>query len=172
MLYLWFSANRISGFAAMKKIRLTGQLGGFALVDDSFAWLANFKWYQRPDGYAERTVGTIKKGRKHVRMHHCIIGFPLYGKEIDHINHNRLDNRQKNLRIVTKRENSLNHGVQPQNTTGIVGVYYLKKANRWMAATSNNHKTVYLGCFATKKEAAKARKQFEKTSGHIFGGIK
>ncbi len=43
-------------------------------------------------------------GRKQVYMHRVIMGNPP-GKEIDHINHNGLDNRKRNLRICQHREN-------------------------------------------------------------------
>ena len=51
------------------------------------------------DGYA--------RTNNHMRLHRLIMNCPD-GYEIDHINHNRTDNRKCNLRIVTHAENMKN----------------------------------------------------------------
>ena len=52
-------------------------------------------------------------------------------KEIDHINRNKADNRLVNLREVTKKQNQHNKGLQKNNTSGCIGVWWYKKANKW-----------------------------------------
>jgi hypothetical protein len=58
---------------------------------------------------------------------HRVAWFLYYGtfpgKEIDHINRNRKDNRITNLREVDRRENVLNSYRKPNPITGVVGVY-------------------------------------------------
>ncbi len=73
--------------------------GRVTVIDDADAHLARYKWFYG-EGYAGR--------RKDGMLHHCIVGFPLDGLVVDHINRDTLDNRRVNLRIVTQRENLLN----------------------------------------------------------------
>jgi hypothetical protein len=50
------------------------------------------------------------------------------GQIIDHRNRDRLDNRRKNLRIVTKRQNCLNK--KYKNGSGFIGVCINRKKGR------------------------------------------
>jgi hypothetical protein len=50
---------------------------------------------------------TPGKSGKSVTVHRWLMGFPE-GLEVDHIHHNTLDNRQSQLRIVTRSENQRN----------------------------------------------------------------
>jgi HNH endonuclease len=100
-----------------KLIELTGKngQGKFAIVDDHmFDELNQYVWHVS-HGYA------VHKGKY---MHRMIMGFPK-GLEIDHINHNGLDNRRENLRVVTKQQNAMNRN-DPKNTSGYKGVYISK----------------------------------------------
>lgn len=65
------------------------------------------------DGYA--------KCRKSDRIHRVIMNCPDEYM-IDHINHNTLDNRKCNLRIVTNSENQLNRVIT--SNTGEFGIHY------------------------------------------------
>ena len=69
-----------------------------------------------------------------VRMHRLIIGEENIPEDmvIDHINHNTRDNRRCNLRVVTKRQNSLNSRMQYNNTSGYPGVGLVDN-NKWNA---------------------------------------
>lgn len=56
-------------------------------------------------------------------MHRLITNAPK-GKEVDHINHNTLDNRRANLRVGSHAANLMNRrGPNKNSTTGIRGVY-------------------------------------------------
>lgn len=76
---------------------------------------------------------------------------------IDHINMNKLDNRKCNLRIADKKINSINRGLQSNNTTGYKGVYCDKRYGTWNARVTVSGKTILLGTFPTKEEAIAAR---------------
>ena len=86
--------------------------------------------------------------------------------QIDHINHNRSDNRLENLRITDHENNGRNVSMMRTNTTGVVGVVYLKKNNKYMAQIYVNKKRKYLGIYETLEEAAIVRKSAEFLYGY------
>lgn len=47
------------------------------------------------------------------------------------------------------------------NTSGVKGVYWGKKAKKWIAQIRFQRKTIYLGSFANKQDAINARKEAE-----------
>jgi len=52
---------------------------------------------------------------------------------VDHINRNKLDNRKVNLRLVDRRTQSINQGIQSNNKSGVTGVFFDKKSKGWVA---------------------------------------
>ena len=94
-----------------------------ALVDDwNYEWLSEYVWYIRWDRctngfYAQRTEGTKRASRFVVYMAREIMKTPK-GMFCDHINHNTLDNREVNLRNVTRSQNGMNRYVQSNNKLG------------------------------------------------------
>lgn len=85
----------------------------------------------------------------------------LPSSHVDHINHVRNDNRFTNLRLVDSTDNNRNQSFQPRNSSGITGVVWDKNNNKWIAKVTVNNKTINLGRYADKQEAAKARKEAE-----------
>lgn len=51
--------------------------------------------------------------------------------EVDHINHDTLDNRKSNLRIVTGRQNCFNQGLSKANKSGHKGVSWSEQRRKW-----------------------------------------
>ena len=87
-------------------------------------------------------------------LHHLIIGYPLHGLQVDHINGNGLDNRRCNLRIVTRRQNQQNRFCYGTKKSKYVGVY--KQSNRWYTQISYEGKQHHVGCYKTQEDASKA----------------
>jgi len=84
---------------------------------------------------------------------------------VDHINHDRCDNRISNLRVVaTKRENCRNQA-KKQGLSGICGVL-ARPSKRWQAQIKGDGKLVCLGTFDTKEEAAAARQAANEKYGY------
>ena len=81
---------------------------------------------------------------------------------IDHINHNKIDNRINNLRVVPQILNMRNLKMRNTNTSGITGVRWNKKAKKWIANINVHYKSIYLGLFIDINDAKKARKDAEK----------
>lgn len=146
-----------------KEIRLTQ--GKFALVDDDdFERLNQFKWCTSSNGYAMRNVGHWPH-QSPLFMHHDILSIKK-GKQTDHINGNKLDNRKANLREATGFENHWNTKKHIDNTSGFKGVTWHKVARKWAVRIQQYGKPMYLGLFTTAEEAAHA---YDKRARELFG---
>lgn len=94
---------------------------------------------------------------------------PPCGQVVDHINHNKLDNRRCNLRIVPQSTNVQNASDKPRGEVGIRGVYRDKRNGKYIARITMNRETIYIGSYTTLDEAAEARKNKEIELN--FGGL-
>jgi len=101
--------------------------------------------------WRSRTEVGGRKGRLRIYMHKLLCG----GAEVDHVNRNGLDNRCCNPRPATRSGNAYN--VAPRGVSGVVGVTWDCRRNRWSAQITVNGKHYNLGRFATKYEAEQAR---------------
>src|SRR5689334_9733896 len=96
---------------------------GVALVDaDDLDRVTAMRWWMCSNGYAQGYVGRGVRGRRHVLLHRFIMNAQR-GTEVDHINHQLLDCRKSNLRIVDKSTNMQNRkGPTRRNKLGLRGV--------------------------------------------------
>jgi len=95
-----------------------------------------------------------------VYAEHRLIWVWVYGNIpdgylIDHINHNKIDNRIQNLRLVTSQENNLNINLNRTNKTGYRGVTQTT-TNQYSARIKDQGKNRYLGTFGSALEAFQA----------------
>ena len=106
---------------------------------------------------------------------HRLAWLYIYGDfpkaDVDHINHDKADNRIINLREATKSENLQNQiKKQSGNKSGYLGVCFHKKSKKYSATISINRKQWHLGLFPTPEEAheayLKAKRQI-----HEFGTL-
>lgn len=120
-----------------------------------------YKWYLRSDGY----VATNNFNGKYMYLHHLIanIKFGEIGDSywIDHIDRNKLNNTEENLRLVDQSQNMMNKGIMKNNNSGKVGVHWSKSNSAWcvMICLYGEHKN--LGYFSSFEEAVKERKAAE-----------
>jgi len=90
---------------------------------------------------------------------------------VDHINHDRSDNRIDNLRCVSAAENGKNRGRQSNNKSGHVGVHWDKSRGKWLASIKIHRRCINLGRFKDIRHAISARKQAEMEYGfHSYHG--
>lgn len=80
---------------------------------------------------------------------------------LDHINRDRSDNRIGNLRLATKSSNALNTGLRKDNSIGFKGVYWHKKAGKWIVEGKLRGKAHYLGLYGCLLDAICVRINFE-----------
>jgi hypothetical protein len=140
----------------MKTISLTK--GRIALVDDSdYLWLSSYRWCYSSDGYAVNYYwdahGTKRKRTMHRLVMAEILGHPVPRElQVDHINHNRTDNRRENLRLATRSQNQAYKGLQINNTSGYKGVIWHQ--NAWEARIRYEGRKLYLGRYSDPIDAA------------------
>lgn len=60
--------------------------------------------------------------------------------QVDHINHNGLDNRWTNLRVVPRKMNQQNMSKSKRNKSGVTGVSFDPKGQKWIAQIYTNGK--------------------------------
>ena len=82
---------------------------------------------------------------------------------IDHINGNKSDNRISNLREATSGENNRNSKTPKSNTSGVKGVSWNSKHQRWRARVGINKKDIHVGEFLTIQQAENAIIEMRKT---------
>lgn len=136
-------------------LKKDGTVAGYAIVDAAdYEWLAAWNWHLDL-GYVTRCEH--RNGRSHtIRMHREILGLERGdGKQADHINRNRLDNRRENLRVVTDGENKHNLPSCRGSTSRYRGVCWDRARGKWVAAYTLKGKFHYLGRFDSELEAAR-----------------
>lgn len=91
---------------------------------------------------------------------HRLAWLHFYGrwpvKFLDHINHDRADNRISNLREATYQQNAVHR--RGYSKHGVKGVSYQPKYihRPWVAVCRADGKRLYIGAFSTKEAAAAA----------------
>lgn len=134
-----------------KTIELTQ--GYVAIVDDEdYERVSKYKWCVSSDGYTHNgTVGL---------MHRFIMGIDDPNLVVDHINHDTLDNRKKNLRVCTNQQNNFNS--KPYNKIGYKGVTNKAKSDKryrkktYQARITKDGIKYHLGYYSTPEQAAAA----------------
>ena len=109
-------------------------------------------------------------GRKYCYLAHRAAWLLHYRKdpgkmEVDHINHDRADNRIENLRLVNRSGQCRNWSKLKRNTSGVTGVVWDKVNKKWMAQIGINGKCKKLGRYKDKWDAICARKSADNRYG-------
>ena len=110
-----------------KMIKIPLTQNQVALIDDEdFELVSQYTWYAGWDSHTKSYYACtkIKKetgGHTLLQMHRLIMNAQK-GEQVDHINHNTLDNRKSELRICNASENQHNQGKYSNNTSGYKGV--------------------------------------------------
>lgn len=130
--------------------------------------IVDYKWYEYLKNYyvwpkKDRDNGYywyIKLNGKNIKIHN-IIG----GLKYDHINRNKSDNREENLRPSSNAENARNRSVTKISKSGLKGVFQ-DKNGKYTAQIRKEGKLYYLGTFNNKEIAAI---EYDKASIYLFG---
>lgn len=119
--------------------------------------------YLQDDGYIRLSINYEKY------LAHRIAWLYMTGEwpsgDLDHKDTDKTNNRWDNLREATKTQNKANTKRICTNTSGMKGVSLNKSTNRWKATITINYKSVHLGYFNTKENAAEA---YAKAAKELF----
>lgn len=132
----------------MKKIKLTQSKT--ALVDDwNFEELNQYYWIAdkgKNTYYARR-----RSNKSLIRMHRVIMKTPE-GMEVDHADHNGLNNQEYNMRNVSLFQNAQNRS----DNNIYIGVTYNKLRGYFQSTIGKNRKKIHLGVFYNVEDAARS----------------
>jgi HNH endonuclease/AP2 domain len=102
---------------------------------------------------------------KKVLLHRLIMDAPT-GFDVDHINHNTLDNRNANLRLATRSDNMANRaGLDANNTLGFRGLCRTPKG-RYTAKIKCRGQKYHIGTYDSAEAAYAA---FQIKAKELFG---
>ncbi len=128
------------------------------LDDDTFESINCHKWHIRKDHntfYARRNYWIKKDGVKKcvtVLMHRFILSIEDHKIEVDHIDHNGLNNQKHNIRSCTHKNNMANKKSYIGSSSKYLGVGF--KKGKWESRIRANKKYYHIGVFKTENEAA------------------
>ena len=153
------SMNPTESHLRSKLIQLTQ--GQTAVVDEAdFELLSRWNWCALwapsiKSFYAVRRTRDANGKWILLYMHREIFGLKSRSDEVDHTNHNTLDNRRKNLVVTDRRGNAENMSNQSQYGVGVTQV-----GNRFKARVRIDGKLIHLGYYSTPGLAQRARKSY------------
>lgn len=129
---------------------------GHAIVDpEDYELVRGRRW--RNNRGRKTSYAIAGRSPDHVLMHQLIAN----SQNVDHLNHDGLDNRRDNLRDASESQNMANRGkfqTSKGTTSDFKGVSLIRQGalNPWKAKITVDHVQMHLGCFATEVEAAEA----------------
>ena len=118
--------------------------------------IKDYYWHKNNRGY----ITSNTKG-KFIKLYRLILNCFDSRKTIDHINHNKLDNRKCNLRFVNRSQNGMNSKLHKNNTSGVSGVHYNKERQKWIVRIVINGERVVLGEYCDFESAKEKRLEAE-----------
>lgn len=112
------------------------------------------------DQYGKRTAYILSRFLEEFLLRNL----PL-GAQIDHINHDTLDNRHSNLRLATNSQNNMNRRKRV-GTSQYKGVCWHRARGKWQAYIVFNKQHIYLGYFDSEPEGARV---YDVKARELFG---
>ena len=138
------------------EIKLGGKLGGVALVSEGdYDDVSKYSWHKDNYGYVRTSING-----KNTALHRFIMK-PVNNEIVDHINHNKIDNRRENLRIFDEiHKNASNRQLKENKSSKYRGVYWNKIKKKFQSRIKINHVDYNLGMFTDEIIAAETIDKF------------
>lgn len=115
----------------------------------------------------EDKAGYVISKKANLRLHRFLLGVTDSNIIVDHINRNRLDNRKRNLCIVSPFQNSANHSRLSSNKTGFVGVYYSNHNGKYEVKVGYGRQRIRLG--SSKDDMIRLAQMYNVAAQYLFG---
>lgn len=160
-----FTKNKIEKIDNFVKIYLSNS-NNYTIIDEScYDNVKNYRWLEI-NGYAcSHTRGTSHEKRKELKLHRLIMN--CYNTNdtrlTDHINHNKLDNTLKNLRLVDNYINNQNRLVSSKSSTNHKNV--VRRRGKYCVCFVRNDISYYCGSYNLIENAIQARNKKYKELG-------
>lgn len=142
-------------------IRVTiNQKGEFTYIDEEDFHILQEKEWRWKSPKQRYVVRGIRMNGKYnlLYLHREILLYHGWaipkGNHVDHKNHNKLDNRKRNLRVVTPSQNQANRRRSNKKSDGYKGVRLNKRTGMWEARIYFDNKYMFLGSYPNAKMAA------------------
>lgn len=131
------------------------------------AYLSHWDWFLncRYVSRGERYNGRYRR----ILLHRVVaqrMGLVIRGKEVDHKDRNRLNNKRGNLRAVTKSQNQHNAGARRDSHTKYRGITPRTSRNTLIVRIQVDKKRTYVGDYPTLDAAIIARIDAERRLLH------
>jgi hypothetical protein len=155
----------------MKEIKLT-QGYTTQVDDDMYDYLMQWKWYAHKEGpfvYATRTKckGNGDEGNRGLVKMHRVIMNTTDGMQVDHVDHDTLNNQKSNLRNCTLQENQWNR--EPIKGKKLPKGISMFRGKQYRARITVDYVEHHLGHFDTIEPAIEA---YRKASEFYFGDFR
>lgn len=118
--------------------------------------IEGMRWYVSVNGYVVTSRGQYL---------HRIVTSAMPGQHVDHINFDRLDNRDENLRLTSQAKNNRHVRQRSHSKQPYKGVRARKRGTFSARILVNSHE-IYLGTFPTAEAAAAA---YDQAASFHFG---
>lgn len=144
----------------------------FLFDSADFKLICRYNWkrycYTQSDNSPYYLISAYDKNEGTVYLHRVIFQTVSNDVIIDHINRDTSDNRKSNLRICTLLENTRNHSLRKDNSSGVTGVYWDERRKKWRACYYIGGRTKHLGYYDNFHQAVKSRLIAEK---EVYGAF-
>jgi hypothetical protein len=115
--------------------------------------IKNYCWYEYCKNNYHKVLAKDCNNGVTITIYGLLVDYDI----CDHINRNTMDNRKSNLRPASHLQNSQNHSLRCDSSSGVSGVSFHKRDRIWQSYIDVNKQRVRLGSFTNKDEAIRAR---------------
>lgn len=145
--------------------------GLVALVDEAdIELIRHLRWnpHHHRSGTFYAYAYTRRSGGRRERfwLHRLILGITDPSVQVDHKNHNGLDNQRSNLRTANTQQNQFNQRSAKGSTSRFRGVSWTTDRGKWHAQIRHNNQLHHLGRFDIEEDAARA---YDAAARRLFG---
>jgi AP2 domain/HNH endonuclease len=141
--------------------------GSVALIDAiDYESVSQYTWYAtKTRATGKLYAATHYSVNRVIYMHRFITGASEH-EDVDHVNHDGLDNTRANLRKCTRTQNNANARKLAPASSQFKGVTWDAARSKWKAQIALNHLKINVGRFDSELEAATA---YDAAAKRYFG---